>query len=64
MQELKGFRRVPLRAGESADVSFTITPDMLRFYNAELAYVAEPGEFDVMIGGSSDRTRSAGFTLE
>ncbi|MBQ4279491.1 MAG: beta-glucosidase BglX [Rikenellaceae bacterium] len=64
VQELKGFRRVPLRAGESADVSFTITPDMLRFYNAELAYVAEPGEFDVMIGGSSDWTRSVGFTLE
>ncbi len=64
VQELKGFRRVSLRAGESADVSFTITPDMLQFYNYDLEYVYEPGEFDAMIGGSSDRVHTARFVLE
>ena len=53
MKELKGFERITLKAGESRDVSFTITADMLSFYNSELQLVAEPGEFEIMVGGNS-----------
>lgn len=50
VKELKGFERICLKPGESRDVSFTITPELLKFYNAQLEYVLEPGEFEVMIG--------------
>lgn len=61
VMELKGFRRVALKAGESRRVSFDITPEMLKFYNYNLDFVAEPGMFDVMIGGSSDKTLKQSF---
>ena len=64
VQELKGFRRVALAAGESRDVTFSIDASLLKFYNYDLQYVCEPGEFDVMIGGSSDAVRQARFTLK
>ena len=53
VKELKGFERIHLKAGESKDVTFTITPDMLKFYNYNLDFVLEPGEFEVMVGPSS-----------
>ena len=53
VRELKGFEKVFLKAGESKTVSFKITPELLRFYDYDLNHVAEPGDFDVMIGGSS-----------
>lgn len=53
VKELKGFERIHLKAGESRDVSFKITPDMLKFYNYNLEYVLEPGEFEVMAGPDS-----------
>lgn len=64
VKELKGFRRVALKAGESKDVTFTIDASLLKYYNYDLQYVCEPGNFDVMIGGSSDAVRTARFTLE
>ncbi len=64
VKELKGFRRVALKAGESKDVKFTIDASLLKYYNYDLQYVCEPGDFDVMIGGSSDAVRTARFTLE
>lgn len=66
VQELKAFTRVPLQPGESQVVPFTVTTDMLRFYNAEGNWVAEPGRFDVMVGlDSRDAlTRRASFRLE
>ena len=64
VQELKGFRRVALKAGESRDVSFTIDVSLLKYYNYDLQYVAEPGEFDVMIGGASNAVKQARFTLK
>lgn len=63
-QELKGFQRVALKAGESRDVSFTIDVSLLKYYDFDLRYVAEPGEFDVMIGGASDAVKQASFTLK
>lgn len=53
VKELKGFERIELKAGESRKVEFTITPDLLKFYNKNLDYVLEPGEFDIMIGANS-----------
>ncbi len=63
VKELKGFRRLHLRAGESQTVTFDITDDMLSYYNHELRYVMEPGDFDVMIGPDSHRVKTARLTV-
>ena len=64
VRELKGFERIFLRAGESKTVSFKITPDLLRFYDYDLHHVAEPGDFEIFIGGSSQADKSARLTLK
>ena len=64
VQELKGFQKVFLKAGESKEISFKITSDLLKFYDYDLDYVCEPGDFDVMIGGSSRDVKTAHFTLQ
>lgn len=64
VKELKGFRRVTLDPGESREVKFTITPDMLRFYNSDLEQVWEPGDFDVMVGPDSRSLSTKRFTLK
>ena len=53
VKELKGFQRIHLAKGESKDVTFTITPDLLKFYDYNLDYVLEPGVFEVMVGPDS-----------
>ena len=53
VMELKGFQRIHVRAGESRSISFAITPEMLSMLNINMKEVVEPGEFRVMIGGSS-----------
>lgn len=63
VKELKGFQKVFLKAGESREISFKITPDLLKYYNYDLQYVAEPGTFDVMIGTDSRDVKTATFTL-
>lgn len=63
VKELKGFEKVFLKAGESKTVSFKITPDLLSFYDYNLNYVAEPGDFDVMIGESSQTVKTIRLTL-
>lgn len=63
VKELKGFEKVFLKAGESKTVSFKITPELLKFYNYDLDFVAEPGDFDVMIGSNSREVKTATFTL-
>jgi beta-xylosidase len=62
VKELKGFRRVHLKAGETRTVSFKLTPAELGFYNAGMQWVVEPGAFEVMAGPDSVNTISA--TLE
>lgn len=59
VQELKGFQKITLKPGESTIISFTITPETLKFYNYDLKYVWEPGEFEVMIGGNSRDVKKA-----
>ncbi len=53
VKELKGFQKVMLKKGESRKVTFDITPESLKFYNGDLKYDWEPGEFDIMIGTNS-----------
>ena len=63
VKELKGFEKIYLQPNESRTVRFTIAPEMLKFYNADLKFVAEPGDFDVMIGPDSGNVKTARFTL-
>lgn len=63
VKELKGFEKINLKAGESKKVVFKITPELLKFYNHELKYDCEPGEFDLMIGGNSRDVKSVRFKL-
>ena len=53
VKELKGFQRVTLRAGEKRRLEFTLTPELLGFYNREMRFVVEPGDFQIMVGTSS-----------
>ncbi len=64
VKELKGFEKVLIKAGESKTVDFKITPEMLKFYDYDLNFVFEPGDFDVMIGGNSRDVKNARFTLK
>lgn len=63
VKELKGFQKIELKAGESKNVSFDITVDDLKYYNYDLKYVAEPGDFRVFIGGNSRDVKEANFKL-
>ncbi len=54
VKQLKGFKRVFLKAGEEKTLQFTLTPKDLALFNAEMKQVAEAGEFQVMIGASSE----------
>ena len=59
VKELKGFQKISLKPGETKTVSFSITPNDLKFYNNELKYDWEPGEFIIMIGGNSRDVKTA-----
>jgi beta-glucosidase len=63
VRELKGFSKIELKPGEQKTVSFDIKEDMLRFYNLNMEYTSEPGEFNVFIGDSSVTRNKAGFVL-
>ena len=64
VKELKGFQRIHLVAGESKEVRFEITPDMLKFYNIELKHVIEPGDFQIMVGANSREVKTLKFTVK
>jgi beta-glucosidase len=57
LKELKGFQKVHLKPGEHRRVQFIIDRDMLSFYNSQLKWGAEPGEFKLMVGSASDDIR-------
>ncbi len=63
-KELKGFQKVFLKAGDSKEIVFKISEETLKFWNATLKYVAEPGKFDAMIGGNSQDVLKAGFDFK
>ena len=64
VKELKGFQRIHLAAGESREICFDITPEMLKFYNAELKHVIEPGDFQIMVGGNSKEVKTQNLTVK
>ena len=53
IKELKDFKRIALSPGETKQVSFTITPDKLKFYDINMKELIEPGDFQIMVGPSS-----------
>jgi len=58
VKELKGFQKIFVKAGETKTVTFRITPEQLKFYNYDLKYDWEPGEFVIMIGTNSRDVQS------
>lgn len=63
VKELKGFQKISLKPGESKEVTFKVTAEDLKFYNADLQYVAEPGDFKLFIGTNSRDAKTADFKL-
>ncbi len=63
VRELKGFERITLNAGEKRRVNFTLTSEHLGFYNREMRFVVEPGEFKVFVGNSSVGGLEASFAV-
>ncbi len=53
VKELKGFQRINLQPGETKTVALDITPEHLAFYDIDMNYAVEPGEFEIMVGSSS-----------
>jgi len=64
VKELKDFRKISLKSGESKTIKFAIDKEKLSFYNQQLQWVAEPGDFELMVGASSQDIRLRdGFEL-
>ncbi|NRF41589.1 beta-glucosidase BglX [Pedobacter foliorum] len=63
VKELKHFEKISLKAGESKTVTFKITVDDLKFFNSDLKFVAEPGDFKVFIGTNSRDVKTSQFRL-
>ncbi len=63
VKELKGFQKINLQPGASTTVSFKIDKSLLSFYNSDLQYDTEAGEFEIMVGTSSDLVKSASIRL-
>lgn len=63
VKELKGFQKIMIKKGETKTVRFTLSEEDLKFYNFNLEYVAEPGQFEVFIGTNSDTKIKALFEL-
>ena len=64
VKELKGFSRISLLKGETKRVDFKLTVDDLKFYDQQLDYRAEPGDFEVMVGPDSRNVQKLTFTLK
>lgn len=63
VKELKDFTKISLKPGETKHVEFTITPDKLKFYDINMNYVVEPGDFKVFIGTNSVDVKEADFKV-
>jgi len=63
LMELKGFQKISLAAGESKTVTFTIDNELLKFYNSDLEYGSEEGDFEVMIGRNAEDVQKLSFKL-
>jgi beta-glucosidase len=63
VKQLKGFQKISLKAGETKNVTFKITAEDLKFYNSDLKFAAEPGDFKVFIGPNSRDVIESQFRL-
>jgi beta-glucosidase len=63
IMELKDFTKTHVKPGETKNVTFTITPEKLMFYNYELKKVLESGDFKVMIGPNSSNVQTLDFSV-
>lgn len=63
VRELKGFERVQLKAGESTRLRFTLTPEELSFWRADMTFGQEPGDYRLWVGGDSNASLTAEFTI-
>ncbi|MDR0748712.1 MAG: glycoside hydrolase family 3 C-terminal domain-containing protein [Tannerellaceae bacterium] len=64
VKELKGFRKINLKPGEMQTVTFTVSAESLAFYNADMEWVVEPGDFTIMAGPSSDKVEEVKLHVE
>jgi beta-glucosidase len=64
VKELKGFQKIMLKKGESKTISFTLTANDLKFFNDQLQYIFEPGDFKLFIGGNSRDVMETDFILD
>jgi beta-glucosidase len=64
IKELKGFRKILLKAAQYQMVTFKITANDLRFYNEDLKFIVEKGKFKAMVGASSMDVKSVEFELK
>jgi beta-glucosidase len=64
IKELKGFQRVTLKPGETRTVTFTISPESLQMWDADMHRVVEPGDFEIMTGNSSVALKSTMLTVQ
>ncbi|MCL5246496.1 beta-glucosidase BglX [Cellulophaga sp. 20_2_10] len=64
MRQLKGFKKVFIKKGETKKVDLVLTADDLKFYNSNLDFVAEPGDFELFIGTNSNTQLKASLTLK
>ena len=63
VKELKGFEKISLQPGETKTVSFTISEETLKFYNSQLKFVAEAGDFKAFVGANSRDVKEVDFKL-
>lgn len=64
IKELKGFQKIAIPKGTTKKVTFELSEEDLKFYNSELNYVSEPGQFEVFVGPNSDTTNKKIVELE
>ena len=63
VKELKGFQRITLQPGEKKQVEFVLTAEQLKFWNRQMRFEVEPGEFKVMVGPNSEDLIEASFEV-
>jgi len=63
VKKLKAFQKVFLKAGEAKDVTFSLSVEDLKFYNSDLKWIYEPGDFKVFVGGNSRDVQEGAFVL-
>lgn len=63
VRELKGFQKIDIKKGEKRTVNFEITVEDLKFYNSDLKFIAEPGQFDIFVGTDSNADKKVSFEL-